>query len=458
MLTRRQLVATGAAAALNQAVAQTQAKRPNILLILADDLGWGDVGYQGSEIKTPNIDRLASESVQFTQCHVYPLCSPTWSGLMTGRSPMRFGLMYTVVRPWANHGIPLDEHLMPQSFKAAGYQTAACGKWHLGHGNRKLMPNARGFDHFYGHLNGALDYFSHERDGGIDWQRNGVSLREEGYSTDLLTAETIRWIKARDRDRPFFFYLPFNAPHGPLQAPKDAIEKYAHIPDVKRRTYAAMVDRLDAGIGRILAALDSEGLRDDTLVVFLSDNGGALGSGANNGTLRAGKATVYQGGLRVPALMRWPGHLQAGSKSEQVMMNLDFFPTLAAAAGIEPAGKHPLDGKNLWPLITSGKTEVREDLFFATEEADRQWAVRRGKWKLVRRSQLTTFAVTTELFDLDADPSERNNVAAKQPDLVLNLNAELDRWAALHPKCDIVAGLSPHPGYVFPKDWARAQE
>ena len=151
-------MAAGAGAALGNALAQSQTTHPNIVLILADDLGWGDVGYQGSEIHTPNIDRLAAEGVRFTQCHVYPLCSPTRSGLMTGRSPMRFGLIYTVVRPWANHGIPLDEHLMPQTFRAAGYQTAACGKWHLGHGNRKLMPNARGFDHFYGHMNGDIDW------------------------------------------------------------------------------------------------------------------------------------------------------------------------------------------------------------------------------------------------------------------------------------------------------------
>lgn len=205
--------------------------RPNVVLILADDLGSRDLGYLGGPMRTPNLDRLASEGVRFTQMAACPLCSPTRAALLTGRHPIRLGLGYTVVRPWATHGLPVQERTIAGYFAWAGYQTAAIGKWHLGHYNMRSLPRQRGFDHFYGHVNGAIDYFTHLRDGGLDWQRNGTGLREEGYTTDLLSAEAARWIRARDQSKPYFLYLPFKAPHTPLQAPAEFLNRYSSIAD-----------------------------------------------------------------------------------------------------------------------------------------------------------------------------------------------------------------------------------
>src|SRR5574340_869323 len=374
MITRRTFMA-GAAAP----VVAAAPRRPNIVVFLADDLGSADPGYAGSEIATPNIDRLARDGVRFRQFYSYPLCSPTRSALMTGRSPMRFGLAYSVVRPWSPYGLPVDEHIMPQTFRAAGYQTAAFGKWHLGHAHRSHHPNMRGFDHFYGHMNGAIDYFTHLRDGGIDWQRNGRSVREEGYSTDLIAAEAVRFIRARDRSRPLFLYVPFNAPHAPLMAPEQIIAKYNRVEQKNRRVYAAMVDAMDAAVGRVLEALRGEG---DTLAVFLSDNGG-VGAGRNN-PLRAGKATTFEGGRRVPAVLHWQGVVQP-RVSEQVGTVMDIFPTLAAAAGVKPAGEKTLDGKSLLCAARAVSAFAREDVFIASGPGNRIYhALRLGDWKLVQ--------------------------------------------------------------------------
>jgi arylsulfatase A-like enzyme len=443
---------------ITAAYPQPPAARPNVIVFLADDLGYNDVGYQGGEIETPNIDRLSREGVRFTQMYSFPLCSPTRAGLMTGRSPMRYGLMYFVIRPWCPYGLPPDEQILPQTFKASGYQTAILGKWHLGHAHRSLLPNARGFDHFYGHVNGAIDYFAHTRDGGLDWQRNGVSVKEQGYSTDLLAGEAVRWIRARDRARPFLLYMPFNAPHSPLQAPDEVVRKYAGIKDERRRAFAPLVDRLDQAIGKILTAVQSEGIAQNTLVLFFSDNGGPLQAGARNHPLRGGKATVYEGGVRVPAIMRWPGRLPAGGVSNQVLTVLDLFPTLAGAAGLTPRAAKPLDGKNLWPAIENNQTIARENLFFAVEpnESDRLLAVRQGQWKLVRKKKKHPSEWEDELFDLSEDPGERNDLAAKHPVLVRKLGGELENWQALHPQADILSSRPAHPGWVAPRDWARA--
>jgi len=456
-MSRRQWLEAGLGLAAAQP-GQGATARPNIVLILADDLGSKDVGYQGSEIRTPTIDRLAREGVRFTQFYSFPLCSPTRAALLTGRSPMRYGLAYSVIRPWAPYGLPLDEHIIPQTLKSLGYQTVMVGKWHLGHANRRLLPHARGFDHFYGHVNGNIDYYTHEREGAIDWQRNGVSVHEEGYSTDLLAREAVRMITGRDRSRPLFLYLAFNAPHTPLQAPKEAIAACSHIPDAKRRVFAAMVETMDRAIGTVLRTLEQEGMARDTLIVFLSDNGGPINAGARNDPLRAGKATVFEGGIRVPALMWWPGRLPAGRVSDQVMTVQDVFPTLASAAGGKPLAAKPLDGEDLWPAILAGRSVTRGDLFFAVEPGDetRQLAVRRGAWKLIRRIEKPTGHHTDLLFNIEEDPRETTDLATKNPQLVRELGAELDRWQALHPRCEIFTTMGPHPGWVPPKDWAKA--
>ena len=431
--------------------ALAQARHPNIVVLLADDLGWADVGYHGSEIQTPHLDRLARQGSQLDRFYSFPVCSPTRSGLMTGRSPMRYGVMYSVVRPWLDYGLPTDEHILPQSLKAAGYETAITGKWHLGHSQAKYLPTSRGFDHAYGHVNGAIDYFSHERDGGLDWHRDGKSVREEGYSTDLLAAEAVRLIRRRDRAKPLFLYTPFNAPHAPLQAPPRLIEKYAAIADPRRRTFAAMVDALDTAIGRVLAALDEEKMTEDTLVLFCSDNGGPLNQGARNTPLRGAKATTFEGGIRVPAILRWPGRVKEGAKSAQVMTMLDVFPTLAAAAGVTPQNKLPFDGKNLWPALQGGQAESREDLFFAVEAGARTYlAVRRGEWKLVQEDG------TNHLFRIEDDPNETNNLAAQHPELVRDLAGRIERWKALYPPGGIHESSRPPSGWKAPPLWAEA--
>jgi arylsulfatase B len=449
---RRTFLCAAAGAALPAAAPSS----PNVLVILADDLGWHDVGYHGSEIRTPNIDRLASQGTRFERAYSFPVCSPTRSGFMTGRSPMRLGTGYTVIRPWSDYGIPVEERFLPQAFHDAGYQTSITGKWHLGHAYKKYLPMSRGFDHAYGHLNGAIDYFTHERDGGLDWSRDGKSLREEGYSTFLLGEETIKRIRQRDRSRPFFHYLPFNSPHEPLQAPPEYLDKYANIADQRRRRYCAMVDAMDVTVGKVLGVLDQEGIADNTLVLFFSDNGGPVASGATNTPLRAGKATTFEGGIRVPAVMRWPGKLKAGALSQQVMTMMDYFPTLAAAAGVKPGNTRPFDGRNLWPAIVSGKLEPRNDIFFSVESGNAlRYAVHRREWKLVRDEPQGQEA-RNYLFRIEEDPNEKNDLAGKEPKLVADLVKVLDQWRTLHPANGVRETRKPASGFTSPSMWLEA--
>lgn len=447
ILNRRQWMQAAAGVSL----ASGQTARPNVIVFLADDLGFRDVGYQGSETRTPNIDRLAREGLRFDRFHSFPLCSPTRAGLMTGRHPIRFGLAYSVVRPWSHYGLSPAERTMANVFHDAGYQTAITGKWHLGHTHVKLLPQSRGFDYFYGHVNGAIDYFTHQRGDALDWQRNGQSVHEKGYSTDLIAADASRWIRARDRSRPFFLYVPWNAPHSPLQAPDDLIKKYQNVSNPRRRTYAAMVEAMDRGIGQIVDTVDRENITSNTIMLFLSDNGGPRNQGADNGTLRAGKATVYEGGLRVPAVMYWRGRIKPGA-TEQVATILDVLPTLTAAAGVPCKTTQPLDGMNLWPLLSEGKTEERGELFFAVkgDTGPRQHALRLGEWKLISiEDKMSLFRITT-------DPEEKHDLASEQPERVKDLRARLDKWVALHPPSEIITSQHPHPGWLPPADWAQA--
>lgn len=457
-MNRRQFLtaALGAVSGFDGQAAQPT--RPNVLILLADDLGWHDVGYHGSEIRTPNIDRLASQGTRLEHMYAFPICSPTRSGLMTGRSPMRLGFGYTVIRPWSRYGVPVRERFMPQAFHDAGYQTAITGKWHIGHAYRKFLPRARGFDHAYGFLNGNIDYFTHEREGGLDWNRDGKSVREPGYSTFLFGDEAIRWIGGRDKSRPFFLYVAFNAPHEPLEAPDSYLDKYANIHDENRRRYAAMTDAMDFTIGRILAKLDEEGIAGNTLVLFMSDNGGPLRSGATNTPLRAGKGTTFEGGIRVPAAVRWPGRVKAGNTSDQILTMMDLFPTLAGAAGIDPGVSLPLDGENLWPAITSGKRQSRGDLFFSVGMQGRlRFAVRHGEWKLVREEPRND-SPTNFLFRIDEDPNEKNDRSAQEPKLTAELVRRIAEWRKLEPPGGERDTPHPPPGWRAPKLWAEAAE
>jgi arylsulfatase A-like enzyme len=462
-------------------------KQPNVVIFLADDLGWADVGYHGGEqIDTPSLDRLAREGAQLDRFYTTPICSPTRAALMTGRDPIRLGVVYAVIMPWRSNGVHPDEHFMPQSFQAAGYQTAMVGKWHLGHAQETYHPNKRGFDHFYGHLHTEVGYFPpFSNQGGKDFQRNGESIDDQGYETFLLADEASRWIKTRDKDRPFFLYMPFIAPHTPLDAPEDLKDKYADLSDDRkparskgtddtrriakltlrpsaRPMYAAVVDAMDQAVGRVLDTLDAEGIADDTIVLFFSDNGGAayaLG-GADNVPLRGGKGEAFEGGVRVVSVMRWPGRIPAGSKVESIMSVMDVFPTLAAAAKVEPGNERKLDGRSMWPAIAEGKSIPRDDyLFFGSETPLRGSFSLTGfndEWKLVQDIQqgMLSAEVTNFLFKIKEDPNEYNNLAEQHPDVVADIAQRIHYWRTLYPVAGTRSELVPPPGWRAPKDWA----
>ena len=265
---------------------------PNIVIIMADDLGWNDVGFNGSEIRTPNLDRLAAEGVVLNRFYAQPTCSPTRAALMTGQSPLRLGVLAPMSKNMQN-GLPLSERILPQYLQDAGYHTALLGKWHLGGNRRPYHPNNRGFDYVYGNLHGGIGYWDHVHGGGYDLQRNGKTVREEGYVTDLIAEEAVRVIAERDIARPLFLMASFNAPHLPNEAPEAAISSYSDIPDPRRRVHAAMVSQFDAAVGEIVTALEAEGLIDNTIIWFLSDNGGLIPApAARQPVPRAGRRTA----------------------------------------------------------------------------------------------------------------------------------------------------------------------
>jgi len=432
-------------------------QRPHIVFIMADDLGWADVGYHGSEIATPHIDRLAAEGIRLEQFYAQPLCSPTRSSLMTGRYPIRQGLQVGVIRPWAEYGLPLEERTLAQALKDAGYRTAIVGKWHLGLHDRAFLPLQRGFMHQYGHYCGALDYFTHERDGGLDWRRDGEPLREEGYTTNLIADEAVRLIHAHAEDGRLFLYVAFNAPHGPLQAPSEYIERYAHIERTKRRIFAAMVTCMDDAIGRILAALDKQGIREQTLVIFSSDNGGAERHGADNGLLRGMKGQLYEGGVRVPAVVCWPGRLKGEGIVSQPVHMVDWYPTLLELAEASGQQSPPFDGNNIWPTIATGRPSPH-DVILHNVEPDGRGAIRQGRWKLVidgdrRRRSKERDGPIVELFNIQADPREQHNLAERHPDRVRRLRARLEAYGrqAVPPRSSY--GPNKPDGFVTPAIW-----
>src|SRR4051812_17246380 len=357
--------------------------RPNVVIIVADDMGFADVGFNDSpDIKTPNIDRLAKSGVRLDQFYVQPLCSPTRAALMTGRYPMRHGLQVGVVRPWATFGLPLEERTLAQALHDAGYETAITGKWHLGHFQPEYLPTHRGFDHQYGHYNGAIDYNTHIRDGGFDWHRDDKVNHDEGYSTHLIAAEAVKRIESRDASKPLFLYVPFNAVHSPHQVPDKYKAPYASLKE-PRQTYAGMMAAMDEGIGHILDAIAAGKMRDDTLVLFTSDNGGPQpGKVTNNGPLRGGKGSVYEGGVRVAACVAWPGHISAGGTVTQPMHVVDIYPTFVKLAGGDfSKNKLPLDGADAWDTIVKGAPSPNKEILL--NASPQNGAIRVGDWKLI---------------------------------------------------------------------------
>ncbi len=420
------------------------ADKPNIVIILADDLGNADLGYRGSKIKTPNIDTLAKGGVRLEAYYGLPVCTPARAALMTGRYPMRHGLQTLVIFPSHKYGLPTDEKTLPQALKEVGYSTCMVGKWHLGHADRKYWPNNRGFDHFYGNLVGEVDYFTKERGGIIDWQRNGTFLKEEGYYTELIGKEAVGLIEKHDKSKPLFLYFASLAAHAPYQAPKEAVEAYKDMfPDEQHRTYAAMVTGLDKEVGRIVGALEKKGMRENTLIFFTSDNGGPasalFATGArspeereqetgskppcSNTPFSGGKGGLHEGGVRLPALVNWPAKLKPAVVHEP-LHHVDLMPTLLTLAGGKGDPSKPFDGKDATATIAEGKPSPHDDILINVEVF--RGAIRKDKWKLIKVAILPG---KTELFDLQKDPGERENVAEKHPDVVKDLEARLLSYA-----------------------------
>ena len=409
------------------------APRPNILLIVGDDMGYADVGFQGcKDIPTPNLDALAAAGVRFTQGYVTgPYCSPTRAGLMTGRYQERFGHEFNP--GGEGHGLPLSETTLADRLQAAGYATGLVGKWHLG-AQPQFHPQQRGFGEFFGFLAGAHSYV---QSAGI--LRGTEQVKEMDYTTDAFGREAVAFIE-RHQAHPWFLYLAFNAVHTPMQATDERLAKFPGIADPRRRTYDAMMLAMDDAIGRVRQAVAASGQETNTLVFFISDNGGptmpgVTVNGSRNDPLRGSKRTTLEGGIRVPFVVAWPGHVKPGVYATPAIQ-LDLHATALAVAGVDARPEWQLDGVNLLPFLSGEKTGAPHDaLYWRFGE---QMAIRRGDWKLVRydsnadtltgnRRQPVTAA---KLYNLADDIGESHDLAAAQPDKLKELQTAWDAWNA----------------------------
>lgn len=397
---------------------------PDIVVLLADDLGFGDVSWNAPrDVATPNLARLAREGLVLERYYTAPLCTPARAGLLTGRSPLRMQFLRNIGDD-DEVGLPSDETLLPECLRRAGYATALVGKWHLGDASEE-QPTARGFDHAYGLLGGWIDYATHERNGRSDWRRDGVELREEGWSTDLIARESVRLLEQRDRTQPLLLYVAFNAPHPPLSPPPGAQVEKRNPARAQRETLKLVVADLDRAIGAIVGAIERSPRARDTLVFFASDNGADPRFGGSNGELREGKATVFEGGIRVPALLWGPGRVAPGS-TRRVFTHLDVLPTLTRAAGVALDAPRPLDGRAL-DLAASAPDDGARPVFAIERGGQRRYAVLGPSLKLVATVDASG-SFDGALFDLAADPREERDLAAERPSDVAELRATLERW------------------------------
>jgi arylsulfatase A-like enzyme len=400
-------------------------RRPNIVLIVADDLGYADLGVQGCrDIPSPNIDSIASNGVRFTSGYVScPVCSPTRAGLATGRYQQRFGHEFNpgpAQNSDPNFGLPLTETTIANRLKPLGYVTGAFGKWHLGY-RPEYHPMKRGFDEFFGFLGGAHSYIDALADKSNPIMRGTQPVDEKEYTTVAFAREAMSFIDRHQRE-PFFVYLPFNAVHAPLQGLEQYLSRYSAIQDSTRRTYAAMHTAMDDAVGRVLKMIRDAKAEDNTLIIFISDNGGpTLVTSSRNDPLRGYKGQVLEGGIRVPFLMQWKGHLPAGKVYDAPVISLDIHPTAVAAAGGSIPASANLDGVNLLPYLRgSAKGRPHDQLCWRFGE---QWAIRKGDWKL-----LSTGGGGPELYNLAEDIGEKSNLSASQPAKLKELQADYTAW------------------------------
>lgn len=396
--------------------------KPNIVLILADDMGWNDVGYHNFEIKTPNIDGLVKESLELNRFYTYFNCTPTRAGLLTGLYPGRLGLSGKVISPKMIGGLEPDIENIAEALEKIGYEQRACiGKWHLGHSSKKYHPLNQGFSYFYGHYGGQVDYFKHTRAGQLDWHRDFDTNFQEGYSTDLISNEAAKFILESKKDAPFFLYVPYNAPHTPLQAKKEDIAKTKFQPienydsqeyknlsnSEKRELYKAVVHSMDQGIGEILKAIESKGIEQETMVIFLSDNGGYNEAGASNKPFRGEKGEFYEGGIRVPACIKYPKEIKQAGQVNALTSFIDLYPTILDVTG---KNINSLDGISLRPLFENPKADLNRAYYYVGRNA-----IIKGKWKLVNR----------QLFNLEVDRNEKKDVSKRHPEIYSELNDKL---------------------------------
>ena len=399
------------------AAATVRSDKPNVVIILTDDQGYADVGFheaRADEVRTPHMDALARSGVVFTQAYTSAsVCAPTRAGLMTGRYQQRYGI-YTAHE--GGSGVPFSEKLLPEYLAPAGYVCGAFGKWHLGEGE-EYHPLRRGFDEFYGFLGrGRHDYFDLDQ-ADHPMYRGLSTISDEGYLTDRITDEAVAFLRAH-ADEPFFAYVAYNAVHAPAQAP--AADVREETGDEVRDVLLAMLGRLDDGVGRIVGALEELGVRDDTLVFFLTDNGGARNMRADNRPLRGYKGDFYEGGVRVPFAVSWPARIEGGTKRDAIVSSLDVLPTVLSAAGVETEAGRPLDGRDMLPVLSGAATTLHESLFWSSGGKTGRWAVRAGPWKLVGER------AARRLFHLGRDLAEADDLATGEADKL----AELERLHA----------------------------
>jgi len=414
---------------------------PNLVVVMTDDQGYADVGFNGcKDIPTPNLDRIAQGGVVFTNAYVtYAVCAPSRAGFITGRYPQRFGFERNpaYLPRHETCGLPPEETTLAEALKTAGYRTGIVGKWHLG-AHENFHPSRHGFDYFFGHLGGGHRYFAEEltikdsqkaegeHESYRTWiMRDHDPVKTTKYLTDEFSEDAVRFIE-RNKDRPFFLFLSYNAPHTPLQAPPSYLKRVAHIPDQKRRTYAAMLTAVDDGVGRVLDTLRDNGLEQNTIVVFLSDNGGSGNNGSSNAPLRGKKGSPWEGGFRVPFAVRWPAGLPSGTTFDGTVSSLDIFATMAAINGLKTDAKRPLDGVNLLPYVKGEKKGPPHPTIYLRNINRGAYAIRNGDLKMT----IPKSNVAPKLYNLETDLGESQDIAAENTATLQKLQGMLDAWDA----------------------------
>ncbi len=435
-------------AALSAMSSADSPKRPNFILMLADDLGYGDLSVTGSkQISTPHIDALAADGVRFTNAYCSSsVCAPSRAGLMTGRHQASFGFRDNLAPVQPGHdpefvGLPMNQTTLAQRLQTLGYTTSLVGKWHLGE-LPKFSPLKRGFDEFWGFLGGSHDYFRADLGGNAMTGQLHCSYKEPApltYLTDDQGNECVDFIR-RHKDRPFFLFASFAAPHSPMQAIEEDMKLFDHIEDRLRRTYCAMVYRLDQNVGKILNEVRAQGIERETFVVFLSDNGGPCAPGISNGSLnapfRGSKTTVLEGGIRVPMFFKWPAALPTGITKDEMVSSLDILPTFLTAAGVSINPSERITGVDLMPFLRGNQEQPPHESLMWTYTVGS--AIRTDDWKLIRLPDRLPM-----LYHLSDDPSEQNDVALEQLDRTRSMLAELGKWEV----------QSPNPVFREPDDW-----